>query len=344
MQKDPHTVYGTSYGNSIMHQKEKAENHLYQTVSGAETTFRRKKAEITFRPTNAQMQKHYSSVFPRNETDMHFLECMEECRRRKAGSMVQYMKNSLFILQQDNPALYNDILCFYRKHSHLGRLEPQSEDYSAFWMRAQLLQNYRSKVIRLYSLLADYRSKRTLCALLENWMHLETVPLQTVKDHSLQIFDQDFMPDAHGKKMVNLWASEGNDIRNFIKAYGDVYDQIVCYTHTQEDALKLTCGLRGIKRLQIFTSGDGTPNIDRDIPGPIDFIRLHGEGNELQLLDCCSAQLAAYRPSLIVSACFGYDAVFEIPERILRINPSYRIYLRYFGDTTAASDYYLIAI
>lgn len=296
-----------------------------------------------FRPTSAQIQKYYPSVSPRNETDMLFLACMEDSRRGSAGSMVQHMKNSLFALRQKSPSLYADILRFYQINSHWGRLEPQSEDYSTFWLRAQLLQNYRDKVVRLYTVLADYRSKRTLCALLENWMHLKTAPLLLEKDYSLQIFDPDLMPDAHGKKFVGLWATEENDIRNFVQAYGDVYAQIICYAHTPKDQLRLSCNLRGIKRLQILTP-DKEPNIDRDIPGPVGFIRLHGEGQELRLLERCGAQLAAYRPALIISAYYGYDAVFEITERLLRINPSYRIYLRYLGHTPVASDYYIIAV
>lgn len=320
------------------------EDYVYHTLSESEIAFLEEKKEGPFRLSGQQAQERYPLVSCRNETDMHFLELAEEIRRGDAVSMVLQMTNAIREREKKDKASYDETLRFYEEHPYWGSLHPEKEDYDTFWQRSRVLQDFRERAVSLYAGLADYRSKRVLCALLESWMHLETAPLQAVKDHSLQIFDPDLMPDACEKQFVDIWATEGNDVRNFRQAYGDVYGQVTCYVRSEEDALKLSCNLRGMKRLQILVRTQEALDMGKDIPAPVDFLRLHGEGREVRLLECCSKQIAKDKPSLIVSAYYGYGSIFELAEKILELNPSYRLYLRYFGDMLAASDYYLIAI
>ncbi len=320
------------------------EDYIYHTLSESEIAFLEETKKPPYFLDETQAKERYPSVPYHNGIDIHFLELMEEIRDGDVISLSLRMNNALREIAAKNSAAYEKILSFYEKNEFWGRLVPDQDEYETFQRRAEFMKKQQSGIINLYGILSDYRSRRTLCALLDNWMHLNNVSLQMATESCPQVFDPDLMPDAKGKRFIDLWATEGNDIRSFLQAYDDSYEKILCYVRSEDDALKLACNLRGVKRLEIKACQEMEVNIDHDVIGAAGFIRIHGEGKELQLLNCCSAQIAAYRPALIVSAYYGYEALLSITERIMQVNPSYKLYLRYYGDSFATSDYYLIAI
>ena len=322
----------------------KLEDYIYHTLSESEIAFLEKQEVSPYFLTTRQAAERYPSIPCHNSLDFRFVEIMEEIRKEDIISLSLRMNNALREKASKEPAAYDKLLSFYEKNPFWGKLVPEQDEYGAFRQRAEFLKTQQGRIIELYGNLSDYRSRRVLCALLDSWMHLDSLSLEMASESCPQVFDPDLMPDAAGKRFVDLWATEGNDVRSFLQSYGDSYEKILCYVQGEEKALKLTCNLRGVKRLEIITRSKDEVDIDHDIIGAAGFIRLHGEGEELRLLDRCSAQLAAYRPALIISAYYGYESLFSLAERILQINPAYRLHLRYHGAAYVPSDYYLIAI
>ena len=320
------------------------EDHIYHTLSESEIAYLEESKPPLYFLSEQQAAEQYPSLPYQNSTDIHFLELMEEIQKNDLLSLTSQMVHALQEELVENKDAYENTLSFYKHNTFWGKLDPAQEEYELFQQRTNLIKEHRNHIVTLSTNLSDYRSRRTLSALLDNWLHLDRTALQMAAESYPQVFDPDLMPDAKGKVFVDLWATEGNDVRSFIQAYGDSYEKILCYVKSDDDALKLTCNLRGVKRLEIKVCEETEVNINHDIIGATGFIRLHGEGKELQLLDCCSAQIAAYRPALIISAYYGYETLFLLAERILKINPAYHLYLRYHGDFYVPSDYYLIAI
>jgi FkbM family methyltransferase len=58
-------------------------------------------------------------------------------------------------------------------------------------------------------------------------------------------------------------------------------------------------------------------------------IKMDVEGAEAAALDGARETLIKYSPKLLVSAYHRADNIFSVPERVLSVNPDYRVYLRH---------------
>ena len=87
-----------------------------------------------------------------------------------------------------------------------------------------------------------------------------------------------------------------------------------------------------------------TVKIDKDIKGPITFIKMDIEGDELKALEGMKNKIRKYKPKLAICVYHNNDHLWKIPKLIYELNPHYKFYLRYYGAPILPTEYVLYAI
>ena len=94
---------------------------------------------------------------------------------------------------------------------------------------------------------------------------------------------------------------------------------------------------------------DYTPEqeqLDDDINEPVTFIKMDIEGFELDALMGSKHHIIMEKPKLAICVYHKPDDLWQIPEYILQLNPSYKLYLRQYkaGDGNNAWESVLYAV
>ena len=88
----------------------------------------------------------------------------------------------------------------------------------------------------LYDHLVDYRSKKTLYAILSNWYRYDFITTAQTKESLFDdYFDLDLVTCTPEEVFVDLGAYTGDTVLSYLKNYGeDCYQRIYCYEITPE--------------------------------------------------------------------------------------------------------------
>lgn len=72
------------------------------------------------------------------------------------------------------------------------------------------------------------------------------------------------------------------------------------------------------------------------------FIKMDIEGVEMRALEGASEIIKKYRPKLAICVYHKLEDIFEIPEYILSLNPSYKLYLRHYTNRVNETVLYAV--
>lgn len=319
------------------------EDYIYSSFTKDEREWLYKDKKPHDRNVVSQLKKTFPDLTIKNMTDVRFAELLQSIREKSPDELTADMKHGLDEIRSRNETFYSSVLSFYQNNGYYGNLSPEENDYSAFSEKADILKNNIKKIENFYSSLEDYRSRQVVYALLQHWIFQETLPLAHVKENTPFVFDTDLFPSGDDCTMLEFWAGEGNDVKNFREAYGDSYRKIICCTKLEEETLLLRSKLRGYDRVQIVCEKDWESDENMKNAEPVHFLCLHGYGEESALLDKCSGLIRDWHPFLMISAFYGHDDLWQLQHKIMQIDPSYQFYLRYYGEDLIATDYFLIA-
>ena len=81
--------------------------------------------------------------------------------------------------------------------------------------------------------------------------------------------------------------------------------------------------------------------IDEYIDEKVDFIKMDIEGAELEALKGAEKIIRKYKPQMMISAYHRTSHLWEIPERILSIEPQYKIYLGHQPNAAFEPEFYV---
>lgn len=263
---------------------------------------------------------------------------------------------------------------FFNNYGYWGRLEPDRGVYEEIELKELALFEHMDEYIWLYEQLADYRSKKTLYGILNNWYAYDFKTTAQTKELLYDdYFDLDLVRCGPDEVVVDLGAYTGDTVLSYLKCYGeDCYRRIYCYEITPKnfETLKsklapyrdIDCRLKGISDAEgsmrlldnssgssanRLTEGEGevvVTTLDADIEEPVTLIKADIEGFEQRALAGARRHILNDHPKLLISVYHSNEDLWQIPRLILDISRDYSLYLRHHGSPIYPTEVTLTAV
>lgn len=278
-----------------------------------------------------------------NVTDAGFYALMDYIDSSDNDVLIQYMEEKAESLKKTESNIYEKMLLIYERFSFWGKLCPENGEYEVFTKRAVCLKENIKKLIWLYERLKDYRSKKTLLAILRNWVFLDTDMMITVREMGEAYFDLDIFPSGEGDVLFEFGKAEGETvqtIQSYIRTYGTGYKHIYCCE--MNDSLRKEVN-HNLKDYHDITICEGIKEII-EINEPVTFIKMDAEGEDSDLLLKCAEVIKEHHPKLAISIYHGFDDLWRIAGMIDEIDDSYDFYIRHYGGNIVPMEFVLLGV
>ena len=306
-----------------------------------------------------------------NIIDKNFYQLVDNIKKQTLEEIYQIIKNNY---QKLNPNIQISLENFLNKFLYWGTLKKDEENYEELYNRAQSLKEHIDDYIWLYNKLNDYRSRKLLFAILNNWYNFDFETLKTSNETNYpHYFDLDIIKCNQEEIIVDLGSYTGDTITDYLKYYGtNNYEKIYCYEITDHIFNILKNNLSYYKNIEfrkkavldktqkvyisknkldnsankISTGGD-TPidavSLDEDIKEKISLIKMDIEGSETKALTGCKNHIINEQPKLLISVYHNHEDLWKIPKMIDNLYDNYNFYLRYYGNNIFPTEIVLIA-
>ena len=306
-----------------------------------------------------------------NQIDLKFALLLNEIRSLSEQELYHQIRTSF---EQVPENIRNNMMKFFNQFLYWGRIDVESSDYEEIELKAKELKEHVDDFEELYLNLEDYRSKKLLYAILNNWVHYDFDALKEVAEKCYDdYFDLDLIPSCNEEVFVDLGAYTGDSTISFLRNYGDSYQKIYAYEITPEtyqvlvsnlkDYPNVVCYLKGVGDKKgaisvvnstvdasantVFISDDGMVpmvTLDEDIGEKITIIKADIEGFEQEALKGAINHIKNDHPKLLISVYHKNEDLWKIPKMIKEIDPTYKFYLRYHGGNVYPTEITLIAL
>lgn len=350
------------------------EDRIYEMLSTEEKALLNNKERSPYRLSETERMKEYSDFVCKNETDQEFLALINEVQKREFSELTFDFRKRLKKLEEEHESASDNYVKCFSRFPNWGRLEPEENQYEALEQRIIFVQSNVEELIRLYSSLADYQSKKVLISILRSWIFLDTDRLQGVRRGLTDYYDLDLIPTGLDCVFVDAGAYNGDTIRGYINAYGEDYKKIYCYEVSREMTEALQRNLRSYKNiiarpaaldscdrktflfvneedpsLNYLSNKKGTipvntTTLDADISDKINFLKIDINGYEKQAVLGASRHIKEEHPYLLIALYHKFENLTEIPRLISEMDCNYKLYLRYFGGDLIPTNFMLYAI
>ena len=240
---------------------------------------------------------------------------------------------------------------FFNRFGYWGRLEPEKGVYEEIELKELALFEHLEEYVWLYEQLADYRSKKTLYGILNNWYAYDFKTSSQTKELLYEdYFDLDIVRCGPDEVMVDLGAYTGDTVLSYLRNYGDdCYRRIYCYEITPANYEKLRtklapyrdidCRLKGVSDAEVVVT-----TLDADIEEPVTLIKADIEGFEQRALAGARQHILNDHPKLLISVYHSNEDLWRIPRYIKEISRDYSLYLRHHGSPIYPTEITLIAV
>lgn len=299
-----------------------------------------------------------------------FLDCDKErigkifCDREILD--ISRLSKETFVLIAANPS--------YRIHERLQKcglqqwryVDPEflhllSEGYDRDKIK-QILKKNEDKILQVYNLLEDEKSKQVLHIVLKHRLDHELEMINEIYDEN-QYFGNDLIGKVNGS-FVDCGAFDGDTMRRFMKQVNGKYHYYAFEAEKENyDKLEAYCNKNGIEDINlyniavydkktqlVFLRDEGEEKVSGrtlEIEGKndyyvkadsidnvigdkkVDMITMDIEGAEIYALYGAQKCINNWQPRLAVSAYHAIDHLWEVPLLIKNINPDYRIFYRH---------------
>lgn len=274
------------------------------------------------------------------------------------------------------PALENRykivIVDYIRRYGYWGKLVPDRNDYEALRNRASALCRHREDFIWLYGKLGDYRSRKTLLAVLDNWYSFNLKSLSNMKDKVFPAYlDADLLRPGPDEVFVDGGAYIGEVTKSFMELAGS-WRKIYCYDLNDGNCASLRANFEEAHDVEIRRKGiaarpgmasvaspgdpalcrlspDGseeieTVTLDENLEMPATILKLCLEGGEQDAIKGASDIIHRARPRVAVRADHNYEDLWKLPRMLEGLNPKYRFYLRHYGGNLVPAEFVIYAV
>lgn len=312
---------------------------------------------------------------PRNKYDGYFFQLFSFLINNSKETILSNIKCALMKMKEKSPQDYNDFVEYFSRFQLWGTLDPLNNDLNTLELRANVLKHHAYDFLWLYRKTEDYMSKRTLAAILINWLDLQTEHLKTVKSIFFDYWEPDIFPDNNNDVMVDVGAFTGDSIQNYVYVYGTGYKKIYAYEISDETYKELCSNIdamslhdvdirkkgAGAEKTTMYVSSnkdDASANklvdivddgseveivrLDDDLDDIPTLIKMDIEGAEQGALIGCERIIREHHPKLAICVYHGYDDLWKIPSMISEMYPEYKFYLRYNGGDLIPTEFVLL--
>lgn len=305
-----------------------------------------------------------------NIIDKKFNRLIKNIKEQNLEEIYNYIRTKFLSVQ---PSIQDSLEDYFTKFSYWGKLNRKENNYEEIYNRAKSLKENIDDYVWFYNKLEDYRSKKLLFAILNNWYNYDFETLKTsIEKNYNHYFDLDLVKCDENEIIVDLGAYTGDTIIDYLNTYID-YKKIYCYEITDESFEILKNNLSyyhniefrkkavSDKEGQLYinkssvdnsantVSDEGITNIetvtiDNDVKEPITLIKMDIEGSEQKAIMGCVNHIINDHPKLLVSVYHNHEDLIKIPKMINNMSKNYKYYLRYYGNNIFPTETVLIAI
>lgn len=306
-----------------------------------------------------------------NQIDLKFALLLQEIKNLSESELYHQIRSAF---EQIPDVTRNNMINFFNQFLYWGSIHIENNNYEEIELKVKELKEHVDDFEELYLNLEDYRSKKLLYAILNNWVHYDFDTLNEVIEKCYDdYFDLDLIPSCNNEVFVDLGAYTGDSTISFLRNYGDSYNKIYAYEITPEtyqvlvsnlkDYPNIVCYLKGVGdkkgAISVVNSGvDASANtafindegvipmvtLDEDIGEAITIIKADIEGFEQVALKGAVHHIKNDHPKLLISVYHKNEDLWKIPKMIKEIDSSYKFYLRYHGGNIYPTEITLIAI
>ncbi len=304
--------------------------------------------------------------------DKKFNNLVSDIESKSLDEIYSFIKGNFDRLKKEDQ---NWLIWYYQTFDYWGKIDKENDNYEELHNRALSLKNHINEYKKLYSKLGDYRSKRILYGVLNNWYRFDTITIKSCRENNFRpYFDLDIVKCNKNEVVVDLGAYTGDTARDYIESYGiDNYKRIYCYEMLLENYMTLidaTIKFKNIVRKNLavsdkneivyinensFSNSAGTISnkgdrkveavkLDDDIEEKITLLKMDIEGAEKKALIGAKEHIKNDRPKLLISVYHNHEDLYEVPNIINSIDKNYKYYLRYYGTLNFPTEILLIAI
>lgn len=264
---------------------------------------------------------------------------------------------------------------FFNKFGYWGTLDINQNNYEEIERKSEALYNHINDFEWLYHHLADYRSKKLLYSVLNNWFSYDFNTTAKTKEYLFDdYFDLDLVKCNSDEVIVDLGAYTGDTVLSYIHSYGEKsYKKIYCYEITPGTFEVLKENLKNYPNIECRQKGIGdeittmtisnneecssantlkedengnilVTTLDQDIEEPITLIKADIEGFEQKAIKGCVDHIKKDHPKLLISVYHNNEDLWKLAKMIYEIHDDYKFYLRYNSYPTYPTEITLIAI
>lgn len=310
-----------------------------------------------------------------NKVDKDFLNFIKKIDMMEENEIFYNIKNAYLMLTE---SVRDSIEDFLNKFGYWGRLDYKNNNYEEIKNKAHSLKDHLKDYMWLYQNLGDYKSKKLLYGILNNWYKYDFLTVKScLSDPYLHYFNLDLIPNCNNEVLVDLGAYTGDSVIDFIKTYGtDSYKKIYCYEMTDETFAKLKDNLSIYDNIVYKNNAVGDENetiyieennesssankvileekenlksvqsvtLDSNIKEKITMIKMDIEGSEQKAILGSINHIKNDTPTLLISVYHNNEDLWKIPKMISEINANYTYYLRCYGNNIFPTEIVLFAI
>ena len=306
-----------------------------------------------------------------NQIDLKFAMLLNEIRNLSKEELYHQIRSSF---EKIDDVTKKNMMKFFNQFLYWGSMDIENKNFEEIELKVKELKEHVDDFEELYLNLEDYRSKKLLYGVFNNWVHYDFNTLSEVIEKCYDdYFDLDLIPSCNNEIFVDLGAYTGDSTISFLRNYGDSYKKIYAYEITPEtyqvlvsnlkDYPNVVCYLKGVGDKKgsisvINSSVDASANtvlistdgmipmvtLDEDIGEAITIIKADIEGMEQEALKGAINHIKNDHPKLLISVYHKNEDLWKIPKMIKEIDPTYKFYLRYHGGNVYPTEITLIAL
>ncbi len=306
-----------------------------------------------------------------NRVDYHFTSFVEQIRKSSKEEIYSHIRNRFFEVPLEIRASLED---YFDKFPYWGKLRTQDGIFEEFYLRSLSIKEHLDDFIFLYEHLEDYRSRKVLYAILNNWYDFDFQTLKECQESNYShYFDLDVIQTDREEVFVDLGAYTGDTVLDYLNQFGaNQYQKIYCYEITKNSfevlknnlssypnvsfRRKAVADQSGILYVQkstvddsanmILASGDQeieATTLDEDINEKITLIKMDIEGFEEKAILGARRHIVNEHPKLLVSVYHNHEDIWKIPKMLKEMWDGYHLRLRYYGNHIFPTEIVLLA-